>query len=93
MKRFSWLLVLAVAVFAVACSGNYGYDTVEGDKLGTRIYTLDNGLKVYMSVNKEQPRLQTMIAVRVGSKNDPAETLAEVMEFQLSYFNTSEIML
>jgi len=39
-----------------------------------RIYTLDNGLKVYMTVNKETPRIQTYIAVRVGGKNDPAET-------------------
>ena len=90
MKRFSWLLVLAVAVFAVACSGNYGYDTVEGDKLGTRIYTLDNGLKVYMSVNKEQPRLQTMIAVRVGSKNDPAETTGLAHYFEHLMFKGTD---
>ena len=48
----------------------------------TRIYTLKNGLKVYLSVNKEQPRIQTFIAVRTGSKNDPAETtgLAHYLE-------------
>ena len=48
----------------------------------TRIYTLDNGLKVYLSVNKEKPRIQTFIAVRTGSKNDPAETtgLAHYLE-------------
>lgn len=42
--------------------------------LHSRIYTLDNGLKVYMTVNGEAPRIQTYIAVRVGSKNDPLET-------------------
>jgi len=36
-----------------------------------RIYTLDNGLKVYMSVYKDAPRIQTAIAVKTGSKNDP----------------------
>ena len=48
----------------------------------TRIYTLANGLKVYLSVNKEKPRIQTYIAVRTGSKNDPAETtgLAHYLE-------------
>ena len=48
----------------------------------TRIYTFDNGLKVYLSVNKEKPRIQTYIAVRTGSKNDPAETtgLAHYLE-------------
>ena len=89
MKRFSWLLVL-VATFAVACNGNYSYDSVEGDKLGTRIYTLDNGLKVYMSVNKEQPRLQTMIAVRVGSKNDPAETTGLAHYFEHLMFKGTD---
>ena len=29
-------------------------------------------MKVYMSVNKETPRIQTYIAVRVGGKNDPS---------------------
>ena len=58
------------------------YETVQGDLTKTRIYTLDNGLKVYLSVNKEKPRIQTFIAVRTGSKNDPAETtgLAHYLE-------------
>ena len=61
---------------------DYKYQTVPGDLLQTRIYTLDNGLKVYLSVNKEKPRIQTYIAVRTGSKNDPAETtgLAHYLE-------------
>ena len=64
-----------------ACE-KYKYETVEGDLSKTRIYTLDNGLKVYLSVNKEEPRIQTYIAVRTGSKNDPAETtgLAHYLE-------------
>ena len=72
MRRFFWIVISALALLSTACGPRY--ESVKGDKLGARIYTLDNGLKVYMSVNKEQPRLQTMIAVRVGSKNDPAET-------------------
>ncbi|MCR5712543.1 MAG: insulinase family protein [Prevotella sp.] len=61
---------------------DYQYQTVNGDLTKTRIYTLDNGLKVYLSVNKEKPRIQTYIAVRTGSKNDPAETtgLAHYLE-------------
>ena len=60
----------------------YKYETVPGDMMQTRIYTLDNGLKVYLSVNPEKPRIQTFIAVRTGSKNDPAETtgLAHYLE-------------
>ena len=61
---------------------DYKFTTVEGDLMKTRIYTLDNGLKVYLSVNPEKPRIQTYIAVRTGSKNDPAETtgLAHYLE-------------
>ena len=35
-----------------ASAKDYHYTTVPGDAMQTRIYTLDNGLKVYMSVNK-----------------------------------------
>ena len=88
MKRFSWMIVLAVAMLAVSCG--YRYESVKGDKSATRIYTLDNGLKVYMSVNKEQPRLQTMIAVRVGSKNDPAETTGLAHYFEHLMFKGTD---
>ena len=67
------LVVILVAMVATACS-NYKYESVKGDPIESRIYTLDNGLKVYMAVNDETPRIQTYIAVRVGGKNDPAET-------------------
>lgn len=73
MKKLRFLAVCIAAMLAAACSGDK-YESVAGDPLGTRIYTLDNGLKVYMSVNRETPRIQTYIAVRVGGKNDPAET-------------------
>lgn len=58
--------------------------------MNVRIYTLDNGLKVYLSVNKEQPRIQTMIAVRVGSKNDPAETTGLAHYFEHLMFKGTE---
>ena len=51
----------------------YSYESFPDDPLEARIYTLDNGLKVYMSVFREQPRIQTYVAVKVGSKYDPAE--------------------
>ena len=73
--------LLAMGAFS-ANAKDYHYTTVPGDAMQTRIYTLDNGLKVYMSVNKEKPRLQANIAVRTGSRNDPAETtgLAHYLE-------------
>lgn len=73
----------AIAVVAMALQAkDYQYTTVQGDLTGTRIYTLDNGLKVYLSVNKEKPRISSLIAVGTGSRNDPAETtgLAHYLE-------------
>jgi len=74
---------LLALLFLTACGGSkYEYEQLKNDPAETRIYTLENGLKVYLSVNKEVPRIQTFIAVRTGSKNDPAETtgLAHYLE-------------
>lgn len=73
-------------------SNNYTYEYVEGDPSNTRIYTLANGLKIYLAVNKEQPRIQTFIAVRAGAKNDPRETTGLAHYFEHMMFKgTSKI--
>lgn len=58
------------------------YETVENDPTGLRLYTLDNGLKVYLSQNSDEPKIQTYIAVRAGSNYDPKEStgLAHYLE-------------
>jgi predicted Zn-dependent peptidase len=58
------------------------YEAAANDPLKARIYTLKNGLKVYLSVYKNAPLIQTFIAVRAGSKNDPANAtgLAHYLE-------------
>ncbi|MEI6456852.1 MAG: insulinase family protein, partial [bacterium] len=66
------LLVVTTAI-GVQAQKVYKYDTVAGDPLKVRIYTLANGLKVYLTVYKDAPRIQTAIAVRTGSKNDPSD--------------------
>ena len=68
-KIFLFICCALISVTSVARS----YEEVKGDPMKTRIYTLDNGLKVYLSVNKEHPRITAHIAVNTGSKNDPAE--------------------
>ncbi|MBR3726898.1 MAG: insulinase family protein, partial [Prevotella sp.] len=80
MKKILTIGLLLLGMTASAKT--YEYKTVAGDQMQTRIYTLENGLKVYLSVNSEKPRIQTYIAVRTGSKNDPAETtgLAHYLE-------------
>jgi len=63
-------------------SGQYTYQYVTNDPLNVRIYELKNGLKVYLSQYKDEPRMQTQIAVKAGGKNDPANNtgLAHYLE-------------
>ena len=81
IKSIMVALLLTGAATAMQAK-DYKYQTVKGDPTGTRIYTLDNGLRVYLSVNKETPRIHTYVAVKTGSRNDPAETtgLAHYLE-------------
>jgi predicted Zn-dependent peptidase len=63
----------------------YIYEEVTNDPFKARIYTLDNGLKVYLSKNVDEPRIQTTIAVRVGAKDDPRDNtgLAHYLEHMM----------
>ena len=60
----------------------YTYETVKNDQSGVRVYTLKNGLKVYLAKNDDAPRIQTYIPVRTGSNNDPSDNtgLAHYLE-------------
>ena len=60
----------------------FSYETFKNDPTGLRLYTLDNGLKVYLGKNEEEPKIQTLIAVRAGSTYDPADNtgLAHYLE-------------
>ncbi len=77
-----------MAILALAACSKY--EKVAGDPMHSKIYTLDNGLKVYMTVNKEEPRIQTFVAVRVGGKNDPKETTGLAHYFEHLMFKGSE---
>ncbi|MCB0571308.1 MAG: insulinase family protein [Phaeodactylibacter sp.] len=68
------------------------FQTVPGDPLNVRQYTLGNGMRLFMSVNANEPRIFTNIAVRAGSKQDPPDTtgLAHYMEHML-FKGTSRI--
>ena len=75
-----------------AVSYKYDYETFQNDDMQVMIYTLENGLKVYMSINRDEPRIQTNIAVRTGSKQDPADAtgLAHYLEHMM-FKGTSNI--
>lgn len=94
MKTQFPLVCIAVIFFLTSCeqkskyelktdtSGKFAYQYVTNDPLNVRIYELKNGLKVYLSQYKDQPRMQTQIAVKAGGKNDPANNtgLAHYLE-------------
>lgn len=87
------LILLSFVFLAFACkkvdkpitSYQHNFETVENDPSNTLKYTLSNGLEVFLSVNELEPRVQTLIAVKAGSKFDPAETtgLAHYLEHMM----------
>ncbi|MCL7754049.1 M16 family metallopeptidase [Polaribacter sp. Z022] len=97
MKQFKILCISFLLITAISCktdketsykvtsqndSNGLTFETVENDPTGLRLYTLDNGLKVYLSQNSDEPKIQTYIAVRAGSNYDPKEStgLAHYLE-------------
>jgi predicted Zn-dependent peptidase len=54
--------------------------------LKARIYTLTNGLKVYLSPNQDEPRVSCLIGVRAGSTSDPKETTGLAHYFEHMMF-------
>ncbi len=81
------LAVFLIGIFAIqfAFAKDYKYESVPNDPMGVRIYTLENGLKVYLSENHQEPTFKAHIAVRAGSKNDPKEAtgIAHYLEHML----------
>lgn len=105
----SLMVVIIMAIFISSCkllsdgyitksatSNGYTYEYVENDQSNTRIYTLDNGLKVYLSDYKDEPRIQTCIPVKAGGKFDPENStgLAHYLEHMMfkgnNYFGTKD---
>ncbi|MDR0603948.1 MAG: insulinase family protein [Bacteroidales bacterium] len=75
MKRIIIIgFIYSILVGSLLAQKQYKYESVPNDPIKLRIYTLDNGLKVYMSVNKEEPKIQIILATNAGSKLDPSET-------------------
>ncbi|MBP7450798.1 MAG: insulinase family protein, partial [Flavobacteriales bacterium] len=90
--RHLLLLIALLGHTALFAQKTYSFTSIPGDPLQARIYTLENGLQVWLSRNADAPRIQTNIAVRAGSKNDPSDAtgLAHYLEHML-FKGTSHI--
>ncbi|MDT8428873.1 MAG: insulinase family protein [Pseudomonadales bacterium] len=77
-------------------AANPGYSRINPvnaeDPLAAHIFQLDNGLQVFLSENHEEPRFYAEIAVKAGSKQDPADAtgLAHYLE-HLLFKGTEEL--
>jgi predicted Zn-dependent peptidase len=106
MKHNYFFFALVVALLGIyGCTGTgektyetrsgsadgYDYEYATNDPTNTRIYTLENGLKVYLSRYTDEPRIQVLIPVKAGSKFDPADNtgLAHYLE-HMAFKGTSK---
>ncbi len=64
--------------------------SVPGDPIQVQEHTLSNGLRLFLTVNKDEPRVYTEIAVRAGSKHDPADTTGLAHYFEHMMFKGTD---
>lgn len=86
--KITYLLIVGAVVLTILNIAKYmnnNYESAKNDPTKARVYTLENGLKVYLTTYKDAPRVQTYIAINAGSKNDPADAtgLAHYLEHML----------
>jgi predicted Zn-dependent peptidase len=97
MKKFGFLLLLSslmnlssaqtrLETFHEEETADWVMREYVGDPMKVRYYTFkSNGLTLITSENHAEPRIQTMVAVKTGSKNDPSSNtgLAHYLEHML----------
>ena len=68
-----------------ATSAGFTYKYVTNDPTKARFYTLKNGLTVILSPSPKDPRIQSYVATKAGSKTDPSTNtgLAHYLEHML----------
>ncbi|KXK40817.1 MAG: peptidase M16 domain-containing protein [Bacteroidetes bacterium OLB9] len=79
-KKLFLILFIAISTVSFAqdyewkesTSGGYAYKYVTNDPTHARFYTLKNGLTVILSPTPKEPRIQCYVAIKAGSKTDPA---------------------
>ena len=94
-------IVAAVLGFCAPLSASYEekeatdsagrvYRRIPGDPFKARIYTLSNGMKLYLSQNDREPRIHIRIAVRAGSAQDPLQSTGLAHYFEHMMFKGND---
>ncbi|MBP6812241.1 MAG: insulinase family protein, partial [Saprospiraceae bacterium] len=76
--------------YAPSLAEKVAFKTVAGDPIQVQMHTLSNGLRLFLTVNKDEPRVYTEIAVRAGSKHDPADTTGLAHYFEHMMFKGTD---
>src|SRR5437660_3483295 len=88
-RKSVWPVVIAVILALTPVAALAGFKRINQpnpkDPMAVQIYQLDNGLTIYLTENHETPRFEAQLAVRAGSKPDPAAStgLAHYLEHML----------
>lgn len=83
--KHAFFAFLLIPIFSLHAGYKLVQAPLPNDLMQVHIYELDNGLTVYLTVNKETPTFRSEITVRAGSKDDPADAtgLAHYLEHLL----------
>ena len=66
------------------------YQYIPGDPFAARFYTLSNGMKLYLVRNTREPRINTAVAVRAGSADDPLNSTGLAHYFEHMMFKGND---
>lgn len=77
-------------VIAHSSATPVSFASTPNDPIQVQMHTLSNGLRLFLSVNPLEPRVYTEIAVRVGSKHDPADTTGLAHYFEHMMFKGTD---
>ena len=89
MRSKTLLTFFLACLFFMPENALAGHKLLQGpaadDPMQVHIYQLDNGLQVYLTANREEPRFYAEIVVRAGSKHDPQDAtgIAHYLEHML----------
>lgn len=90
LKTSRLLIFILCIILNCNAQNKYIYKSINNDPLKARIYTLDNGLKVYLTVNNSAPQIKAVIGVKAGGKNDTSETTGLAHYFEHLMFKGTQ---